>query len=98
LSVQGSYQPSYDLQLRFYSYFKQGIEGPCTESQPAFWEVVKRKKWEAWKKLGNMPKEQAMENYVDELKKVKFISFSADSDLSAFVYTTLYAKSVWQWA
>jgi acyl-CoA-binding protein len=72
--VQGSYQPSYDLQLKFYSYFKQGSEGPCTESQPAFWEVVKRKKWEAWKKLGNMPKQQAMESYVDELKKVRFAS------------------------
>ncbi|XP_059471572.1 acyl-CoA-binding domain-containing protein 5 [Neocloeon triangulifer] len=70
LPKNGSYQPSYELQLRFYSYFKQATEGSCSESQPAFWEVVRRKKWEAWKKLGNMPKEHAMESYVEELKKI----------------------------
>ncbi|CAB3383737.1 Hypothetical predicted protein [Cloeon dipterum] len=70
LIVPGSYQPSYELQLRFYAFFKQATEGPCTEAQPAFWEVVRRKKWEAWKKLANMPKQQAMESYVEELKKI----------------------------
>ncbi|CAB3383736.1 Hypothetical predicted protein [Cloeon dipterum] len=70
LPKNGSYQPSYELQLRFYAFFKQATEGPCTEAQPAFWEVVRRKKWEAWKKLANMPKQQAMESYVEELKKI----------------------------
>jgi Acyl-CoA-binding protein len=38
--------------------------------RPAFWEVVKKMKWEAWNKLGNMSQEEAMNNYVEELKKV----------------------------
>lgn len=32
-------------------------------------------KWEAWNKLGNMSQEEAMNNYVEELKKVWAYSF-----------------------
>lgn len=38
----GSYQPSYDMMLKFYAYFKQGTEGTCTSRRPAFWDVVGR--------------------------------------------------------
>ncbi|PSN29030.1 Acyl-CoA-binding domain-containing protein 5 [Blattella germanica] len=69
--MTGSYQPSHELMLRFYAYFKQATEGPCTASRPAFWEVVKKMKWDAWNKLGNMSQEEAMNNYVEELKKVR---------------------------
>jgi len=67
----GSYQPSHELMLRFYSYFKQATKGPCVAPRPAFWEVVKKMKWEAWNRLGNMSQEEAMNNYVEELKKVR---------------------------
>ncbi|XP_067004062.2 acyl-CoA-binding domain-containing protein 5 isoform X2 [Anabrus simplex] len=56
--------------LRFYAYFKQATEGPCKASRPAFWEVIKKMKWDAWNKLGNMSREEAMNNYVEELKKI----------------------------
>ncbi|GLH00113.1 Acyl-CoA-binding domain-containing protein 4 [Gryllus bimaculatus] len=69
LPKNGSYQPSHDLMLRFYAYFKQATEGPCKAPRPAFWEVVKKMKWDAWSRLGNMPREEAMDNYVEELKK-----------------------------
>jgi acyl-CoA-binding protein len=68
--VPGSYQPSHELQLRFYAYYKQATEGPNYHPKPNFWEVVKRAKWDAWAKLGNMTKEEAMMHYVEELKKV----------------------------
>ncbi|PNF29158.1 hypothetical protein B7P43_G11862 [Cryptotermes secundus] len=70
LPKNGSYQPSHELMLRFYAYFKQATEGPCVTPRPAFWEVVKKMKWEAWNKLGNMSREEAMNNYVEELKKI----------------------------
>ncbi|XP_049955011.1 acyl-CoA-binding domain-containing protein 5 isoform X1 [Schistocerca serialis cubense] len=69
-SSPGSYQPSHELMLRFYAYYKQATEGPCTAPRPSFWEVVKKMKWEAWSKLGDMSKEEAMNNYVEELKKI----------------------------
>lgn len=70
LPKNGSYQPSHELMLRFYSYFKQATEGPCVAPRPAFWEVVKKMKWEAWNRLGNMSREEAMNSYVEELKKI----------------------------
>ncbi|KAI5697019.1 acyl-CoA-binding domain-containing protein 5 isoform X3 [Diaphorina citri] len=70
LPKNGAYQPSNDLMLRFYSYFKQATEGPCKQPKPSFWDVVRKAKWDAWKKLGNMGKEEAMEAYVEELKKI----------------------------
>lgn len=66
----GSYQPSYDMMLRFYSYFKQATEGPCKSRRPAFWDIVGKAKYDAWKRLGEMPKEKAMEMYVEDLKQI----------------------------
>ncbi|XP_052864951.1 acyl-CoA-binding domain-containing protein 5A [Anopheles cruzii] len=70
LPKNGPYQPSNDMLLRFYSYFKQATKGKCCERKPAFWDVVNRAKWEAWNRLGEMPEEVAMQKYVDELKKI----------------------------
>ncbi len=58
------------MMLRFYSFYKQATQGPCTQTKPAFWDVVGRAKYDSYKALGNMPKERAMELYVDELKKI----------------------------
>jgi len=70
LPKNGSYQPSNDMMLRFYSYFKQATLGPCTQKKPPFWDVVGRAKYDSYKSLGNIPKERAMELYVEELKKI----------------------------
>ncbi|XP_031621093.1 acyl-CoA-binding domain-containing protein 5 [Contarinia nasturtii] len=70
LPKNGSYQPSNDMMLRFYSYYKQATLGPCTQKKPPFWDVVGRAKYESYKSLGKMSKERAMELYVDELKKI----------------------------
>lgn len=64
--------------LRFYSYYKQATEGPCQQAKPAFWEVVKKAKWDAWSRLGNMSRMEAMNNYVEELTKV---NIHLESDL-----------------
>ncbi|RZC35248.1 acyl-CoA-binding domain-containing protein 5A [Asbolus verrucosus] len=66
----GSYQPSNDLMLRFYAYYKQATLGPCTGKRPAFYDVVGRAKYDAWKGLGNMTKTAAMAKYVDELHTI----------------------------
>jgi len=56
--------------LKFYSYFKQATQGPCTGSRPAFYDIAGRAKYDAWKKLGNMSREEAMAKYVDELHTI----------------------------
>lgn len=57
--------------LKFYGYFKQATEGPNTTAKPAFWDIVRKAKWDAWTKLGNMDRVTAMHYYVEEFKKVK---------------------------
>ena len=59
------------MMLKFYGYYKQATIGPCDDPKPSFWEVIKRAKWEAWHKLGNMSSEEAMLLYVEDLKQVK---------------------------
>lgn len=70
LPKNGSYRPSYEVMLRFYSLYKQAVCGPCTASRPGFWDPVGRYKWDAWNRLGNMSRASAMAAYVDEMKKV----------------------------
>jgi acyl-CoA-binding protein len=70
LPKSGPFQPSDELKLKFYAYFKQATEGPNETKKPAFYDIVNKYKWEAWKKLANMSKEKAMESYVEQLKKV----------------------------
>ncbi|XP_047038080.1 acyl-CoA-binding domain-containing protein 5 isoform X5 [Helicoverpa armigera] len=84
LPKSGSYQPSNELMLRFYSYFKQATEGPCDKPKPGFWDVVNRAKWESWNKLGNMTKDEAMKAYVDELHKI-VETMSYNSDVASFL-------------
>eukprot|EP00105_Crassostrea_gigas_P014842 XP_011431652.1 PREDICTED: acyl-CoA-binding domain-containing protein 5 isoform X3 [Crassostrea gigas] len=69
LPKDGPFQPSYDMMLTFYSYFKQATEGKCTRPKPWAWDIVNKKKWDAWTNLGDMPQEEAMVKYVEELKK-----------------------------
>ena len=66
----GPYQPSNEVMLKFYGYYKQATVGPCNDIKPNFWDVIRRAKWEAWHKLGIMGEEEAMTRYVDELKQV----------------------------
>ncbi|XP_034564075.1 acyl-CoA-binding domain-containing protein 4 isoform X2 [Notolabrus celidotus] len=70
LPKSGSYRPSYEVMLRFYSLYKQAVCGPCTVARPGFWDPVGRYKWDAWSSLGGMSTESAMAAYVDEMKKV----------------------------
>ncbi|XP_017293402.1 acyl-CoA-binding domain-containing protein 4 isoform X1 [Kryptolebias marmoratus] len=70
LPKDGSYRPSYEVMLRFYSLYKQAVCGPCIVPRPGFWDPVGRYKWDAWSRLGQMSPESAMAAYVEEMKKV----------------------------
>ncbi|KAI4878316.1 hypothetical protein NFI96_017967 [Prochilodus magdalenae] len=70
LPTNGSFQPSNEMMLKFYSYYKQATLGPCSIPRPGFWDPVGKAKWDAWHSLGDMPKEEAMAAYVDDLKLI----------------------------
>ncbi|XP_074117135.1 acyl-CoA-binding domain-containing protein 4 isoform X2 [Sminthopsis crassicaudata] len=70
LPKNGSYRPSYEEMLRFYSYYKQATQGPCRVPRPGFWDPIGRYKWDAWHSLGRMSQEEAMTAYITEMKAV----------------------------
>ncbi|PKU31726.1 acyl- -binding domain-containing protein 5 isoform x1 [Limosa lapponica baueri] len=65
----GSFQPTNEMMLKFYSFYKQATQGPCNIPRPGFWDPIGRYKWDAWSALGDMSKEEAMIAYVEEMKK-----------------------------
>ncbi|XP_028821029.1 acyl-CoA-binding domain-containing protein 5A isoform X2 [Denticeps clupeoides] len=70
LPANGSFQPSNEMMLKFYSFYKQATQGPCNIPRPGFWDPVGKVKWDAWNALGDMPQEEAMRSYVDEMKLI----------------------------
>ncbi|XP_059183191.1 acyl-CoA-binding domain-containing protein 5A [Centropristis striata] len=70
LPPDGPFQPSNDMMLKFYSYYKQATVGVCDIPRPGFWDAVGKAKWDAWNSLGDMSKEDAMAAYVDEMKLI----------------------------
>uniref|UniRef100_A0A3Q1FSW7 Acyl-CoA-binding domain-containing protein 5 n=1 Tax=Acanthochromis polyacanthus TaxID=80966 RepID=A0A3Q1FSW7_9TELE len=70
LPPDGPFQPSNDMMLKFYSYYKQATVGSCNIPRPGFWDAVGKAKWDAWNSLGDMSKEEAMAAYVDEMKLI----------------------------
>ena len=81
------------MMLKFYGLYKQATEGPCNLPKPAFYEVVKGYKWNAWNCLGNMEKKDAMKTYVDELKKVA-IQLQVNEDKK---YTAIFGYRFQPW-
>ncbi|XP_028449523.1 acyl-CoA-binding domain-containing protein 5-B isoform X4 [Perca flavescens] len=71
LPEEGPFQPSDDMMLLFYSYYKQATVGPCNIPRPnGFWDTHGKAKWDSWSSLGNMTKEQAMKNYVEDIQLI----------------------------
>ena len=60
---------SNEAKLQFYALFKQITTGKNTSKSPSRLKLIERAKWDAWNKLGNMNKEDAMKQYVNELTK-----------------------------
>ncbi|XP_033837834.2 acyl-CoA-binding domain-containing protein 5A-like [Periophthalmus magnuspinnatus] len=71
LPEDGPFQPSDDMMLMFYSYYKQATLGPCNIPRPTgFWDTRGKAKWDAWSALGNMTREEAMMKYVEDIQLI----------------------------
>ena len=51
---------------KIYALFKQATEGPLGDDRPrpGFLDITGRAKYDSWKSLGDMSKEQAMKEYI----------------------------------
>ncbi len=56
-----------DLKLKLYGYYKRSTVGSAKESgesAPSLFQIVAKKKWNAWAACDEMEKEESMLNYV----------------------------------
>ncbi|XP_063612489.1 acyl-CoA-binding domain-containing protein 6-like [Penaeus indicus] len=56
--------------LYFYARYKQATEGTCNIPKPGFFDFKGKQKWEAWKSMGDMTKDEAMRQYVAAISDV----------------------------
>ena len=63
-------KPDNDTLLRLYALYKQGAEGDVSGPKPGFFDFVGTAKYEAWAKLKGTEQGEAMQNYVDLVKKL----------------------------
>lgn len=57
--------------LYLYGRYKQALVGPCNEPMPGIFNFRNRSKWSSWNSLGNMAKEEAMQQYIDKINDLK---------------------------
>ncbi|XP_062306158.1 acyl-CoA-binding domain-containing protein 6 isoform X1 [Osmerus eperlanus] len=55
---------SRDQLLYLYARYKQVKIGKCNTTKPGFFDFEGQRKWQAWKQLGDMGSEEAMQEYV----------------------------------
>lgn len=71
-SKQLSTKPSNEILLQLYSLYKQGTEGDNTTDAPTNpFDFVNKAKHEAWSNLSGTAKEDAMQQYIDLVEKLK---------------------------
>ena len=63
-------RPDNDTLLRLYALYKQGSEGDVSGAKPGFFDFVGTAKYEAWAKLKGTSRDEAMQKYVDLVKKL----------------------------
>ena len=63
-------RPDNDTLLQLYALFKQGSSGDVSGDKPGFFDFVATAKYEAWETLKGLSAEEAMQQYVDLVKKL----------------------------
>ena len=64
-------RPDNQTLLQLYAYYKQATVGDVRGKRPGFTNMVGRAKYDAWKKVKGVPKEQAMQAYIDLVERLK---------------------------
>ena len=64
-------RPDNDTLLELYASHKQANEGDVSGKRPGFTNFVGRAKYDAWAKLKGTSKKEAMQSYIDLVKRLK---------------------------
>lgn len=63
-------RPDNPTLLRLYAFFKQGTDGDVHGDAPGMFDLVAKKKYEAWSKLKGMSAEEAKKGYIAEVQRL----------------------------
>ena len=63
-------RPDNETMLKLYSYYKQATEGDVSGPKPGFFDFVGTAKYEAWEKLKGQSSDEAMQGYVDLVRRL----------------------------
>lgn len=61
-------RPGNDDLLFLYAHYKQGAEGDVSGKRPGMLDMVGRAKYDAWAKIKGLPRDQAMQKYIDKVE------------------------------
>ena len=64
-------RPDNETLLKMYALYKQGTAGDVTGDKPGFFDFVGVSKYEAWEQLAGTAKDDAMQQYVELIAKLK---------------------------
>lgn len=84
-----------EVKLQLYGLHKVALEGPCFESQPMALKISARANWNAWKRLENLGREDAMAQYIALLSRHVpdwMGNRVSEDDIQDFVATGTYEK------
>ena len=63
-------RPDNDTLLQLYALFKQGSSGDVSGDKPGFFDFVATAKYEAWEKIKGLSNDDAMNQYIDLVRKL----------------------------
>jgi acyl-CoA-binding protein len=74
----GQLNLSNDQQLKLYGLFKQARSGCCAVPEPSMIDMVGHAKWMAWKAVGTISSDQAMDDYAKAVDKYEMMGAVGD--------------------
>ena len=63
-------RPDNDTLLQLYALYKQGSSGDVSGDKPGFFDFVATAKYEAWERIKGLSSDDAMQQYIDLVKKL----------------------------
>jgi acyl-CoA-binding protein len=64
-------RPDNPTMLQLYALYKQATVGDVNTKRPGMTDFVGRAKWDAWEKLKGRTADQAMQDYIDLVTRLK---------------------------
>ena len=64
-------KPDQATLLKLYGLYKQAKNGDVSGKKPGFTDFTGRAKWDAWAELRGTPRDQAMQDYIELVQKLK---------------------------